>query len=207
MIAIMAGLAEALLKGGFRAATAVPGRLLDGDRPRRAVRPVMERHPMRQHPLIMAAIAVPLLLAACGASASGPGVASGGGKPSATSPAAKTSGSDGGLAFARCMRANGVNIADPEPGHALQVPDPSTGPQEKKALDACRQLLPNGGAARPASAVDLAKVREFAKCMRANGVDMPDPDTNGSISLQSQGDPTKVAAAAKVCQSKLPGRK
>ena len=162
---------------------------------------------MRQHPLIMAAIAVPLLLAACGSSASGLGVASGGGKATATSTATTTSGADNGLKYARCMRANGVNIADPEAGHALEVPDRSAGPQVQKALEACRQLLPNGGVPKPAGTAELAKVREFAKCMRANGVDMPDPDANGGIALQSNGDPEKMAAASKICQSKLPGRK
>lgn len=49
----------------------------------------------------------------------------------------------------------------------------------------------------------------FAKCMRAHGVDMPDPvfSGDGRVSQQLTGNPNeaKFQAAQKACQSKMPG--
>ena len=60
---------------------------------------------------------------------------------------------------------------------------------------------PKGANLDPA---DEDKLREFAKCMRDNGIDMPDPDFTGTGSAKGQaldlGDDTKkFEEAAKAC--------
>ncbi|MFI5913693.1 hypothetical protein [Dactylosporangium sp. NPDC051541] len=67
----------------------------------------------------------------------------------------------------------------------------------------------NGSAKPSASAtVDKAEAnRQFAKCMREHGVDMPDPGPDGSIQFDSNaagGDRNKAVAAASACQQYLP---
>lgn len=97
-------------------------------------------------------------------------------------------------AYARCMRANGVDMADPESngqgGVGIKVK--GHGPQAQmdktmKAAEAkCRHLMPNGGKPRKPKPEELAKMRAFAKCMREHGIDMPDPDPNGGITFRSR---------------------
>jgi hypothetical protein len=167
---------------------------------------------MRKHPLIMATIVAPLLmtaLAACGSTGSsgdGDSVASGGGIKATATESAVASDQEQGITFARCMRTNGVNIPDPEAGKAPLVADGPAGSKEHKALEACKQFLADGGQPEKISTADLAKVREYAKCMRANGVDIPDPDADGGMTGKAGGDQAKMAAADKICQSKLPGQ-
>jgi hypothetical protein len=56
------------------------------------------------------------------------------------------------LAYARCMRRHGINIADPKPGEGISV-DGSKGvnpedPRFKAADQACQQYAPGGGGGR-----------------------------------------------------------
>ncbi|MBO0868505.1 MAG: hypothetical protein J2P15_08060 [Micromonosporaceae bacterium] len=66
------------------------------------------------------------------------------------------------------------------------------------------------GSARPAPTVSEDRQQQavdFARCMRAHGVDVPDPDPgSGGISIQIQGggDRSKVQAARQACQHYLP---
>jgi len=93
-----------------------------------------------------------------------------------------------GLAFSRCMRANGVpSFPDPEPGGGLRftIPagmSPST-PAYRAAQAKCRPLLPVGepgpGSATHPTAQTLAKLVRIAECMRRHGVpQFPDPATS-----------------------------
>jgi hypothetical protein len=134
-----------------------------------------------------------LLAAGCGASGGdGDGVAS----LSGSSPTTTTGGNAGAdheqalLAFARCMRDNGVPIQDPkvdsqgnlrlQPGQGgLGNVDRST---VEKAREACREHLE--GVVQDFSPEDLSRFQDallaYAKCMRENGYDMPDPDFSGA---------------------------
>jgi len=111
------------------------------------------------------------------------------------SPTTRTSSSSDALAFARCMRANGVT----------KYPDPDTGGQLVKeslqqlgvsssrfqsAQSVCRHLLPNGGSGPTAAQVQQVRIQSlhFAQCVRAHGIpNFPDPDSTGRIP-----DPAKV---------------
>lgn len=148
-------------------------------------------------------------LAGCGSAESGDDVASAGGKNSPTGSPAPRAGDDGGLEYAKCMRDNGIDMPDPEPGKLPPVLHGPPGSTEDKALTACKQFLPNGGEPEEISQEDLEKVREYTKCMRDNGIDMPDPGPDGSTTggAVSGEEAEKLAAADKICQSKLPGEK
>lgn len=85
------------------------------------------------------------------------------------------------------MRAHGVpDFPDPKnPGGfsetALNRLNPAS-PAYGEAFNQCDPILPNAGQPTPAeSAATLIKAVKVAKCMRAHGVNMPDP------SLQSNG--------------------
>ncbi|TYK43383.1 hypothetical protein [Actinomadura decatromicini] len=66
----------------------------------------------------------------------------------------------------------------------------------------------SGGTAKPA-ADDGKKMREFAACMRENGVDMPDPK-DGKVEIRVSGKPDqagkngKVEAAQRKCRHLMP---
>jgi len=46
---------------------------------------------------------------------------------------------------------------------------------------------------------------KYAQCMRDHGVDMPDPDPNGGMTLQGgPGDESKISAAQEACKNLLP---
>jgi hypothetical protein len=92
---------------------------------------------------------------------------------------------EAGLEFARCMRENGVDMPDPSPGGGLRLqarPDDDPAALER-AQEKCRKHLED---VRPPemSEEDRAEFREralrFARCMREQGIDMPDPTFEGA---------------------------
>lgn len=88
------------------------------------------------------------------------------------------------LKFAKCMRANGVDVPDPEPdsGMIKLGPGDETGSVTRdtleKAQKACAKYLKQmgGPAGGETSQADKTRMLKFAACMRKQGVDMPDPD-------------------------------
>ncbi|HVR04821.1 MAG TPA: hypothetical protein VMS02_02190 [Solirubrobacteraceae bacterium] len=131
-----------------------------------------------------------LLLAGCGGGSSNPGIAH---LSSGTSSAARGAGAAGSgsgspeaaaLAFAGCMRANGLpNFPDPKAGggflfHTGAGVDPSS-PAFEAAQAKCKKLLPPGpGSGPPPSAKTLAHYLTVARCMRQHGApEFPDPRT------------------------------
>lgn len=131
-----------------------------------------------------------LALTACGADDSGAGAG-----PSA-SPRDRAH--EGALKFARCMRDNGVDLPDPQVGRnglvkiAPRAGDGSgasaapTDPAFRRADERCRKHLAAGGGA-PDEAM-VARHRDafvaYARCMRAEGIDMPDPSGAGGIVMR-----------------------
>jgi hypothetical protein len=146
----------------------------------------------RARSLAVAALVSGVLVAGCGGSSPSPsgatvGGATGGGSASAASTGPST-GPPGALAFAKCMRANGVfNFPDPTAGGGLEFQTGAgvvSSPAFKVAQAKCRKLLPNGGPPGPgatshASAQTLAKLVKIAECMRQHRVpQFPDPTTS-----------------------------
>jgi hypothetical protein len=185
--------------------------------------------------LILTAIVLVILVAACSGATGGPGVATLDDPEASGSPTpapSQLSPQDAALAYARCMRENGVDMPDPQVstsggGGEVRI-DQQGGPPVSKdkftAADAvCRHFMaaaaPNGQGPQM-SAEDQDKVLAFAKCMREHGVDMPDPDfSSGGFSIQINGsgdgnattgkgpqDDPEFKAAEDACKSLLPGK-
>lgn len=141
--------------------------------------------------LLVVIAAMSLVVAACGDDASDGGVASLediGATPEET-PAAGDATADPEqalLAFAACLRDNGVDIDDPtvdaDGNPVLARPGQGDAPRDpeafRQARDTCEPLL--GGVTLGFGLRDDTErqdsLLEFAQCMRDNGYDMPDPD-------------------------------
>jgi hypothetical protein len=176
------------------------------------------------------ALTCALALAGCGKKA-GDGIATAG-QDSAKSSAAPVSSDpqERMRQFAQCMRDNGIDMHDPEtsadggfsvqigPGQGAAPADAAPGKEDmekmQKAMEACQKYAPNGGELGKPDPQMQEKMREFAKCMRENGVEnFPDPQENGGIVIQggpgstdglNPEDPTFKAAHEK-CAANLPG--
>ncbi|MEV4643073.1 hypothetical protein AB0J80_37615 [Actinoplanes sp. NPDC049548] len=101
------------------------------------------------------------------------------------------------VAYAKCMRENGVaNFPDPDKNGQVRL-DPNSGvdqdsPEFRQAQDACKQYI--GSAAKvkddPASAWSTADKLKYTACMREHGLpSFPDPDKNGQVMLPRNVDP------------------
>jgi hypothetical protein len=122
------------------------------------------------------------------------------------------------LAYAKCMRANGVpNFPDPQRqdnGVKVRVDSGKNTDTSalNKALEACRDKMPQGDADGPnGGTVDAAKLAAWTKCMRAKLPGFPDPEVSGNgitVTLHGTGIRGESAAfenARRSCQSRLPG--
>jgi hypothetical protein len=143
---------------------------------------------MRRHALMALLLAPALALGACG---DGDGT---------VRQAAKSDG-DKLREYAKCMRANGVDMPDPSDGKVeIRASGGRAGEDKMKAAEAkCRHLMPNGGKPPKADPEQMAKMREESKCMRENGVPgFPDPDpTTGGIQIKGEkGGPLDPDSAA-----------
>ena len=134
---------------------------------------------------LIPAAAASLTLAACG----------GGRDEESSSP--RASAQEGALAFARCMREQGVDFPDPQvgengvvrvgPGPGKGGPDPRD-PKMRAATEECREHLDVGGEAPELTAEERDAFVAYARCMREEGVDMPDPNPQGGLTFRV-GDP------------------
>ncbi|MFG2040638.1 hypothetical protein [Dactylosporangium sp. NPDC048998] len=121
-------------------------------------------------------------------------VACSAGKPNAGPVAPAGSDQEQALKFAQCMRDHGVDMPDPRDGHmvtgdlgtpgtingsgAVELPN-----ADGAAFQACREFLPNGGEPRKLTAAELEQGVRYAQCMRAHGLDYPDPNPAGALDV------------------------
>jgi hypothetical protein len=163
----------------------------------------MTTHPrVRRRRLVITAVraaallGVLVLVAACGSSSS-----------EEPAPAADR---QQALAFARCMRDNGVpDFPDPDANGQFrgQSHEQQNTPKFQAANEACRSLAP-GGEHEKSDPATVEQMRQFSQCMRDNGVpDFPDPDPDGRLRGQGheQQDTPTFRAAMQTCRPKLPG--
>ncbi len=139
---------------------------------------------------------VVLFVAACGShSSSGP---------------ASSGDRDRAIAYAQCMRENGVpDFPDPDAQGRLRGAghEQQDAPQFVAALEACRDLAPGGEHEKLGDPAFVEQMREFSQCMRENGLpDFPDPDAQGRLrgSGHEQQDTPQFRAAMDACRGKLP---
>jgi hypothetical protein len=124
---------------------------------------------LRQAAAVAIALAASVAIAACG------------GSSSAGSSAA--SNTNTGLEFAACVRTHGVpDYPDPTSGKASAVDSSKLSESPRvveTAMTKCQKFSPDSNFGPVYSNAQMAKVRAgalaMAKCMRAHGVDLPDP--------------------------------
>jgi hypothetical protein len=129
------------------------------------------RRRLRAAGLAAALAGTALLAAACGESTAGTDTFA----PGATY--AQT------LAFAKCMRANGVpNFPNPDRQGNFNPANPQVQAMDRNALMECRSVLPNAGTGltiqqiQQISQQNLSNGVKAARCMRAHGIaNFPDP--------------------------------
>lgn len=147
----------------------------------------------------------------CGDSADDtPGVASAGAGDRSSAQPSNTpdgDGSDQGRKFAQCMREHGVpNFPDPNPDGSFDRTDLDSDAMQA-ALPSCREMLPNGGQPSELDPALQEKLRQFARCMRDNGVNMPDPDPNsddpGLGAMPVNPNDPNVRKIVEACQEKV----
>jgi hypothetical protein len=129
-----------------------------------------------------------LALAGCSTSSDELIATAGGAQPAPSATSSDPSSDDideQRLAFAQCMRDNGIPMADPGsesgPGTGfrdLQDVDPDT---LDSALQACDSMRPNGGGRNAADLSDADKqsLLDMAQCLRGEGFAVPDPTFDG----------------------------
>ncbi|MFC4588709.1 hypothetical protein [Sphaerisporangium corydalis] len=167
----------------------------------------------------LVAAALLALAAGCGQSPPTSGVASvQGTKTPAQATATPTGSSDPeekSRKFAACMREHGVEMPDPEAdGGRMRITIPKGIGKDKmdKAMEACRALGPMGEKRGPVPPEEQERLRAFVKCMRDNGVDLPDPDFTDGGGVRIGGPNSKIKPddpvfkkADEACRDKLGG--
>ena len=182
--------------------------------------------------LLMATLALAMVVVACSATAAGPSVASLDDPGASGAPAPSASAltpQDAALAYARCMRENGVDMPDPvvsDDGEgrvsisqgARPGGDNTSKEDFLEAEEECRHhmdaAMPDAGP--PLSAEDMDKMLAFAQCMREHGIPMEDPTADGGIRVRindggsgGKGMPEnddELQAAHEACADLLPGK-
>jgi hypothetical protein len=145
----------------------------------------------RQRRAALAAAVIPLLalgLAGCGTDD---------GNSAKSKPDSRAEEQERARQFAKCMRANGIDMPDPEVGEDGGIKIRMGGPGDKTprkgtsdegpmkaAMEKCRKYMPNGGEPVKLSPQEQEQQRRFAKCMREHGVDMPDPGADGRVTIR-----------------------
>lgn len=107
---------------------------------------------------------------------------------------------DQAFKYRKCLRENGLKVAEPKPGEDPRgISIEGYVPQEKtdKAQKACQGA--GGGAPAGDPQQNKDEALKYAKCMRDNGFDMPDPKADGAPGgeMAQSVEPDKMAAFQK----------
>ncbi|MFD9943046.1 hypothetical protein ACFWYW_34770 [Nonomuraea sp. NPDC059023] len=107
------------------------------------------------------------------------------------------------LKTAECLRAKGVKVGDPGGLGKSQTID-SGGMDQKEFEKLLKECGAFGGTGKQISQADKDKALAFAKCMREQGLDFPDPEFDGGMQ-EARPVPADKAAfekANKTCSEK-----
>jgi hypothetical protein len=160
---------------------------------------------------VAAIAALALLAAGCGGGGS-PGTASG----TSSTTTATTSTQNGALAFARCLRSNGLpKWPDPTNGGVFdksKLQQTGYSVSQVRAVEdgPCKHLLPVSPAAPAITAADRADYLDAAACMRSHGYPaFPDPTFKNSnvqtnIPSSIDQDAAQFRSAATICTKLIP---
>lgn len=148
-------------------------------------------------------LATTVVLSATACSDEGGGTKSGG----SASTTEKTE-EDQALEHRKCLREQGLDIPEPKPGEngmGVTIDGGSKSKQEmEKAFKACQDKAVGGGP-KELSQAEKDKMVAFARCMRKNGFDMPDPKFDGGMAqampAPKDSEMKKFEKADKACES------
>jgi hypothetical protein len=172
----------------------------------------MTRTTARRHRFgAVAAAAALVALSACADTAEGDGVASAGGEANPANPAETedTTPLDEdaqALAFAGCMRDNGVDMPDPGPGQQglaeafQQISGDHDRATLQQAFSACEDLMPHYASEEQH---EEGWELELAECLREQGLDVSDDPF--ADAHQGNIDVNEFSAAMEVCRDVLIG--
>lgn len=171
---------------------------------------------MRRRAAALAGIAAVLIAAAgCGQDKAEPGIDTASGKTN-NKTAAKQEPTKGDIdKFLQCLRENGVQVeqhsSDSSDGTeergsvAVEGAAPAKGADDKfkKAHEKCKKYAPVGDGIGQLSEKDKEEMLKQARCMRKEGIPMPDPNfddkTGAAEALEIPKDRKKFEAALKKC--------
>ncbi len=165
--------------------------------------------------LAAAMLAAAVLLTGCGSEEPDNQVASGtGAQAESTAPSsapASLSRDELAIKFTQCLREQGLNVPDPEPGKGPMLKfDKNSGVTQQKvqeAMDACKQYNPQAdGSPNPQQEENG---RKYAECMRTNGVEKfpdPKPGQRGIMIGPGVADDPDFQKAQDACQPILAGK-
>lgn len=149
-------------------------------------------------------LATTVVLSATACSGDGAGGTKSGGSSSKTEKTEE----DQALEHRTCLREQGLDIPEPKPGEngmGVTIDGGSKSKQQmEKAFKACQDKAVGGGP-KELSQAEKDKMVAFARCMRKNGFDMPDPKFDGGAmqaapALKAE-DMKKFEKANKACES------
>jgi hypothetical protein len=152
-----------------------------------------------------------LLAAACGSGSGGhvPQLGSRTTKSGSSSRARPASAQEGAVAFARCMRSDGVP-GWPDPNSYGGFDKSKLKPQQLGASSSqveaaqrhCQHLLPAVSATQQETQRIVPQALRFSRCMRSQGIaGFPDPESNGGIRIpDSVENSPGYGEALKACQ-------
>lgn len=132
----------------------------------------------------------------------------GGTKSGGSASDTKKTKEDQALEHRKCLREQGLKIPEPKPGEAgVGITLDGGGMSRKemeKAFKACQDKAVGGGP-KELTQAEKDKMVAFARCMRKNGFDMPDPKFDGGAmqaapALKAE-DMKKFEKANKACES------
>ncbi|WP_199034384.1 hypothetical protein [Glycomyces salinus] len=144
---------------------------------------------------------------ACGGDDDGDPVATAGGDDESESTASVEADEES-LAFAECMRDNGVDMPDPEPGleGLMEALNAQSGEYDdaavNDALDACEDLMPSY-ADEPETPIDEEALLEHNECLREQGIEVSDDLTD--TERFEDADPDELTAALEACDHVFDG--
>ncbi|WP_327357205.1 hypothetical protein [Streptomyces sp. NBC_01304] len=114
---------------------------------------------------------------------------------------------DDALKFRQCLRKQGIDMPDPEPGQDPRGLTLGEGTDPKKFQEALKKCGGSGTGRKGGGSLtqaDKDKMIKFAQCMRKNGIDMKDPKLDGGTAMGEamkipKGQEKKFEKANKLC--------
>jgi hypothetical protein len=167
---------------------------------------------MRRSVVVLALVL--MAAAGCGQKDAGTEIASAGGKADASTASKQKAEKGDPEKFAKCLRENGIDVQFSKDGEKsgglvkVEAGKGGTGkaaPADPKKFEAahekCKKYAPTGESAAQLSEADKKKMLEHARCMRKEGIDMPDPKFDGGATsaIRIPKDTKKFEAALKKC--------